>query len=281
MPLVAMIGAVLSLGPSLVLVQQTHAYLAYVAAAGLCLAVAEFWPRRWQRHSWLLAAVMLAISGLGAWNMHARLTRVDKNGLPADPVVRAAAVARQSSREIRAQMAPGGSGDTVRLILLQPPLRPDEWEQAERRGDRYVVPTFRYRALGGELGPRLIAGAENEVLWANGLLRAPAEAQVLCETSEGFESWGSTWSALLYSAVLDVMRGNFERAEQELARALALNDSLELFICDGHVLKLSRARTRQQGQAFQQWAAGRETGSDRTARQMGVLLELVLISLPE
>ena len=249
-------AALLSLGPSLVLVQQTHPYLAYVAAAALSIALADLFPRRWLRQTWLLSMIILLATAVGLGNMTLRLEAVREDGQPSDPIVRSAILARRLAPIIQAQVSPDQNAPPLKLVLLQPPLLPDDIQQATRLGDRHVTPTTRHAALGGIFGACLLAGPGSEVVWTNSLLRVPPAARVLCETSQGFTPWGNTWEALLYATILDLTMGNFTHAGDELARAMELSNNLDLFIYDAERLQIPQTRMMQGAVAFQDWLSG-------------------------
>jgi hypothetical protein len=269
--LTSLIAAVLSLGPALGLVQQTHPYLAYVAAAALSITLADLFPNRWLRANRLLVGSVVLVTGLGAFNTAHRLSALDENGRPADPIVRAATLVRRAAPVISSQASATPDAPPLQLILLQLPLRKEEVALAAARGDRHVTATAHYNALGGTLGPRLIAGAEAEVVWANSLLRAPPAARVLCETGRGFEAWGDTWHALLYATLFDAVMGHFDRARQELARAVTLNDQLELFIYESNRFAVSQQFLVQRLQAFRDWLdAPEDRGTEIAAPKLPV-----------
>lgn len=273
--LTALLAALLSLGPSLVLVQQTHPYLAYVAAAALCVALADLWPRRWPQPMWLGISFAVLAAGVGFANMDHRFNATGANGQPADPMVRAAALARQSAPAIQSQAGHGPNEAPLQLVLLQPPWRPADLQRIAKHGDRDVISSARYAALGGDLGPQLLAGPGAEAIWANSLLRAPVNARVLCETGNGFEVWGDTWQALLYAMLSDIILGFFERAEAELVRALELNANLDLFIHDPQQLEIPPGMMMSNGIAFQDWLAGQVQQGHLSAEEGDIYQESV------
>lgn len=281
--LTALIAAVLSLGPALALVQQTHPYLAYVAAAALSIALADLVPTRWLRSNRLLVGVTVLVTGLGAFNTAHRLAAQDEHGRPADPVVRAAQLSRRAARAISGQIDTSPGAVPPQLILLQLPLRREEVALAAAKGDRHVTATAQYNALGGTLGPRLLAGPGADVIWANSLLRAPPAARILCETGGGFEAWGDTWHALLYATLFDIVMGHFERARQELRRAVSWNGRLELFIYEPGRFAVSSQFLVQRVQAFDSWLNEMQGGPDANAElapQVDLLLAAVRGAAP-
>jgi len=141
----------------------------------------------------------------------------------------------------------------VRLIIYQPPISAEALANAAIHGEFEVHASDRYTALHGNLGPQLILGPKAEVTWRNSLLNAPQDAQVLCETSDGLDSWGQTWSALLYAALINVVLGHFDQAEAQLRLAASWDQRVELFVFELRHLRVSRSFLTQRLNAYSVW----------------------------
>jgi hypothetical protein len=259
-PLFLFLVAVLALTPSLPLVNQTHPYLAYLTVAMLALTIGGLLPRR--RNSVLLIASLATWATVwGYWNTAERIRNVGERGRIADPVVRAAHLARDSAKTllILSKVSPGAG--SRRYILLQPPISKKEVAEAEFFGARKIVESPRYAALGGQIGPTLILGPRASVLWVNSLVATDIDAAVYCETGRGFLDWGGVWSGLLYSAILDISLGHFDRAARELDRAAEMDSSFNNFFYDPRKVSGISNRLRTNGEAFERWLDASPAGA--------------------
>jgi hypothetical protein len=183
--------------------------------------------------------------------MRLRISAAGADGLPADPVVRAARAARETVAAISSQLPPGFAGESRPLIIFQPKLS----GQAGAGGfiDDETMETPRYIALSGALGAKLAFGGTHEVLWTASLLTAPADGFVICEKSKGFQAWGSVHEALMYAAVLHIAAGNHEQAAAQLSRALELDGALGLLVPERDVLGVSTAALGPGLAGFRRW----------------------------
>lgn len=209
------VAATLSLGPALPLYQQAKPYMAYGAAAAAALAIGSIVPARWIRYRGV--AVVLTVASLlwGASMTAARINKVDGEGRPLDPVVRAARIARETVDAIRPVQSSGS------VVVFQQPLRSRDVEQAEQFGPQHLADTERVAAAGGEDGLAL-ALARSDVFWRSSLLEIAPDATVFTETAAALEPWGTPREALLRAAVIDIYVGSGARARAELARAVEL-----------------------------------------------------------
>lgn len=228
LPAGALAAALLSLAPALPLVNQAHPYLAYSASAAGALTLATLLPRRGRLPVWTAVAAAVVAAAWGWWGMETRLANRTERGWPADPVARGCVVSRQAAAVIRGAAEAGPTG----LVLLQPPL--DAAQAARSRLDPAgaVTASARWTALGGDLGPRLLAGPAVPVRWTTGLADLQPGERVLCESAKELRDWGGPDTALFYAALLDLGLGHFDRATAHLQRAAALGADPDLFICD-------------------------------------------------
>lgn len=282
-PLVLLLAALGSLGPALMLHTHISPYLAYVAAAGLYLSLVHLIPGRWRLGVPLGGVLVVAAMLWGLLGMRASIARVDADGLPVTPVIRAAVVSRESADRIQESVASLAAGKPVHLVVFQQPLREADLERAARLGPEAVKETPRRTALGGELGLALLAGPGGSGRWVNSLLDVRPEATVFCETAERLEPWGPCWDALIYATFIDVVVGNYERAFAQLQRALDIDDDPAGFKYDADRCEVPAPSLRAGGSSFVRWMnAERNRGSLSAAeiatlqRQFSILVRQVL-----
>ncbi len=212
--LVTWLAAVVTIAPLLPLVRHVAPDLAYPVEPFGCLALACFLPRHLDRRPWLLAPLAVAALAWGFLGMDGRLDLRDRDGMPADPVVRRTAISWHTSRQL-AKLPIGEDG----LVLVQPPLARETARMALSLGEDWVTGSDVYHSLGGVLGPRMLLGAETPIRWTNGLRYTPEQALVLFDAGGELKPWGFNDQALLYQALMDVGLGHFERARLHLLRA--------------------------------------------------------------
>jgi hypothetical protein len=254
--LLALIAALLSLGPVLPLKDRHVPYLAYLPEAAGALALVSLLPRRWSPRYPVLIALTLVAALWGFTGMKTRLANRNDLGLIADPVVRATSLSWQACRTM-SHLKEAQGGDQHRyLTIYQQPVDPTSAQQAERFGERWVMATPLYNALLGTTGPRMVLGPDVEIVWASGLTTNPPEAVVVSETATGLKVWGKTWNALLYAALSDIGLGHFERARRHLVKAAALNEEMVLFLYDEGQMIIPLAMVLKQKEAFVDWTVG-------------------------
>lgn len=244
LPMATVISAMLSLAPALVLVNQARPYMGYLAMACLALAAGCLWPTRWELQRGkigLLLGTVIISAGIfwGFWGMDFRTSRMDGNGLPADPVVRAMALSHDSCSSLLRHFPGERKDDSLAIVIFQQPLRGEDILRAQRLGEKFITKTSRHAALSGELGLTVLAGNEGQAFWVNSLLGVPSGAYVFCETQAGFEFWGNTGDALLNAVLVDVFVGNYSRAQKQLQRAAEINCQFGNFEYDPQLLGLS------------------------------------------
>ena len=210
MPLVTLLGAVITLGPALFKQGNVPAD-AYLATAAVALGLASILPRKWN----LEIATLLGLTILtGAWSflgMQSRISARDVQGLPADTAVQATALSWQTSQQLRnLPLDTKVAGST--LILLQIPLGAQSVQLDSGLGKASVQHSPLYEAVGGTTGPSLQLGSGIVVRWANTLVGSPADALVLSEAPDGFRFWGRTDGAVFYAVLTDIGRGQNDRA---------------------------------------------------------------------
>ncbi len=253
LPLMTLLSALLSLGPALLLKDQVHPYLAYLAVAPLALALASLLPVRQKVPLYLLAVLTVLAMAWGFCGMRGRLEVRGAGGLPADPVVGATSLSWQICKMLP-DLPLGQTGQPSQAItFLQIPVTDDEAQTADRLGERWVAGTRVYEALGGAMGPRLILGKDIRVDWANALFNNPSGALVLCEHGPGFKHWGTTANATLYAALTDVATGRFERARKHFARAGQLHDDTIDFTWDSAQMVVPLDDVLAHKEAFVDW----------------------------
>lgn len=265
LPMAALLGALLSLAPALLLRHHLAPYMAYLAVSCWALALGTLLPRRVPLPR---MALLIALAVFGGWTLLSTrtvLTRRNELGLPADDLVRATSLSWQASGELRAVASMGGGSPVRQVTLLQIPTGPGALEFAERFGERWAGRTDLYEALGGEYGPRLLVPPGVTARWQNGLVTAPDSALVLVETGTGLLPWGRTGQAALYAALTDIGLDHFERARGHLLRAGRLGGRAIGFPCDEGLLPIPMALVLQQRPAFVDWTVGLlAQGSSRT-----------------
>lgn len=270
LPLAAMFGTLLALAPMLPLRHHMAPYQAYLAAAGWALALGSLLPRRLPLP---LPALLLAMGACVAWGMHtchALMSRHNELGLPADDIVRAAGLSREARDRLLTVAESGDGRPVLQVTLLQIPASPGALEAAKRHGDSWAGRTDLYEALGGNLGPRLLAPGGMTVRWRNNLTSVPADEMVLVETSTGLRPWGRVGQATLYAALTDVGLGNFERARAHLRRGALLGARTDTFNCDARLLPIPLERVTQQLSAFIDWIAGQRSQDAALAEIRGL-----------
>ena len=251
LPLAAWACALVSVVPVLPLVFQVRPYMGYLAAAAASLTLGSLVP--WRRVShWMAAWLVIAAVLWGQWTMRERISRLESDGLPADPVVRAAHIARTSDTSIFDMLPPNATSGDFHLVIFQVRLKPRA-EYDPMLPDKPAVETPCYTALAGPVGVQLLLGGAAQVQWTSSLLQAPADAFVICETTSGFQAWGDVHDALLYAAELHVFTGGYEQAAADLSRARALDPNCELRIPDADVLGIPTAALRAPAEGFQRW----------------------------
>ncbi|MCB1184628.1 hypothetical protein KDM41_14455 [bacterium] len=225
LPATALVAALISLAPALPLVQQTHPYLATIAAAALATTLGAAAPRVPFARRPVTALVVGGLVALGVFNTAQRCIRPREDGRPADPVVNAASWSRLTA----AALAPAGPGP---VVIYQPALSGPRVAEAARRGRDHVQPSPAWRAMEGTRGVDLVLGAPRRSAWWNSLADLPADAWVLCETPDGFERWGPATQALAYAAILDLVVDQPGRARAHLLRFRALGLAADLYHAD-------------------------------------------------
>jgi hypothetical protein len=232
LPLLALAGALLALGPALPLRQHVAPYLAYLALAGWALAVASLLPRLLPTPPRLLLAAAVLAAAWGWFGMRTRLGQRTELGLPADGVVAATSLSWDACGKLRSITAARAADDPAPVVLLQFPVDNATRERARRMGELWSVDTELYAALGGAAGPQLVLGRDRRFHWANGLVTASPHALVFAEGGDGLRFWGDTAQASLYAALTDVGLGSFERARAHLTRAAGLSGERIAFVYD-------------------------------------------------
>ncbi len=251
--LLALVAALLSLGPALLLKDRLVPYLAYLASAAGVLALVSLWPARWSPRYPVLIVLTIAATIWGFAGMHVRLANRNELGLISDPVILATSLSWQACRTMSdLQRAQDGDGLQYLTIFQQPVTRASA-EQAERFGERWVSHTHLYSALHGTTGPELVLGPDVTIVWASGLTTNPPGALVLSETATGLRVWGPTWNALLYAALTDIGLGHFERARRHLVKASAMNKEMVLFIFDEGQMIIPLAMVVENKEEFVDW----------------------------
>jgi len=242
-PAAALVGAVLSLGPALPLVQQVKPYMAYTAVGAVALVLGGLLPAgRFGHWRWRPVVAVFAV----AFSLFAMSLRLGTS----DPVVRAVGLARASHAQIQDGFFNGGFGEAGMVVVFQQPLRAKTVAQADRLGAGAVRPSPRHSALAGELGLRFMLPGVTEARWLNSIVGVPESAAVFCETGKGFEYWGPCREALLYAGMIDVMVGNYGRAADEL-----LAGDIDGFSYDEEIVGLSEGEFLREAGRFLEWLA--------------------------
>lgn len=285
-PTLTLLATLLVLGPALGLKGQVHPYLAYLATAPLGLALGALLPAHWKLRLPVLLAAALIAAGWGFWSMETRLGQRDSQGLPADPVVRAASLSWQVCRDLPQLPLDRGQEGALCLTLLQIPATDEAAALADRLGDRWVAGTHLHEAVGGSLGPRLMLaghfpGREVRVEWANALFTGPRDALVLVAAGPGFKHWGDTANAAYYAALTDVGLGRFERARKHLIRAADLQrtgsaeEATASFFYDPGQMIVPIGRVLEKKEEFIDWTA-RLLDGEHSPQEVGGLQEMFL-----
>lgn len=271
--LLALLGALLSLGPALLLKERFVPYLAYLAQAAGSLALVSLLPVRWNPRYPVLIVLALAATIWGFTGMQIRLNNRNDLGLVADPVARATSLSWQACRIMSELKQAQGPGKLSYLTIYQQPISPQSVEQAERFGERWVDPTHLYNALHGTTGPEMVLGPDVTIVWASGLTTNPPEAMVVAETATGLRVWGQTWNALLYAALSDIGLGHFDRARRHLVKAAAINEELVLFIYDEGQMILPLAMVLENKESFVDWTV-RQLNHGASPHEVGGLQDM-------
>jgi hypothetical protein len=249
----ALVAAILSLGPALLLREQLHPYLAYLAAGAGSLALATLLPERWTLRIPVLFALVALSIAWGFGGMLARRGDRDATGLPADPIARSTSLSWQFCRGLPDLPLDRGDDSKPALTLLQMPLSATTVEMAGRLGDKWVTGSTMYHVLGGHLGPSLVLGPDVQIDWVNGLYSNPNEALVLCEFGNGFKHWGTTVNAALYAGLTDIGLGHFERARKHFVRAGHLGGDTFGFVWDPDQMVVPLEQVLARKVAFVDW----------------------------
>jgi len=210
--------ALASLAPALPLVHQARPYLAYVAAACGALAIASLLPARSRPQIAVMLVIALTAIGWSQATMRGRIGRLDVDGRPADPIVRAMQLSRESAQELTEAIAVAGLRDEP-LVIYQAHLSTPRDAADGAQGDQSAAKSPRHGALSGSMGASLVCGNGSAVEWTGSLLEIPDNAVVICERAKGFQPWGTTHEALRYAAALFVVAGRYDDAVAHLARA--------------------------------------------------------------
>ena len=230
--LLTLVGALLSLGPVLMLKDRNVPYLAYLAKAAWSLALVSLLPTRWSPRYPVLIVLTIAATIWGFTGMQIRLAARNPLGLVADPVVRATSLSWQTCTTLANLKDLRGGVPLRNITIFQHPISLGGVRQAERLGERWVNPSPLYNSLHGTTGPEMILGPDVTIMWASGLVTNPPDALVVSETATGLRVWGPTGNALLYAALTDIGLGHFERARRHLVKAAALNRERVSFLYD-------------------------------------------------
>lgn len=251
--LLALVAALLSLGPVLLLKDRFLPYLAYLAGAAGALALVSFLPARWSPRYPVLVLLTIAATVWGFTGMRMRLASRNELGLVADPVVHATSVSWQACRTLKELSRHQGGNRPQYLTIFQQPVSAASADKAERFGERWVDPSDLYNALHGTVGLNLVLGPDITIAWASGLATNPPEALVVSETGTGLRVWGPTWNALLYAALTDIGLGHFERARRHLVKAAALNEETMMFIYDEGQMIIPLTMVMDNKERFVDW----------------------------
>jgi hypothetical protein len=213
-PAAALVLSCASLAPVLPLFSQARPYMGYTAVAGVAIVlgslVRESWLRRW------FVPVLMVVAAIvwGQGTMRARMAAADGGGTPADPIVRAALLARET-------IAAAATGTGVGVVVFQQPLRPAALALSDRLGAGQVRATPRHESLMGSVGLAL-ALHDQDAKWLSSLAGVPAEMRVLAEIGTHLEDWGPCPEALVRASIVDIYVGFHGRAHAQLDRAMDL-----------------------------------------------------------
>ncbi len=266
-----------SLGPALLLASQSRPYMGYLATAALALALASPIRRVRINLAPVLVPFIVGTSVLCYMWTGARMDAVRADGLPADPIVRAAHVARQASASLAEARRYLPHADHQRIVIYQPPLRPSDYARIAAEGPSAVVPTQRHAALGGDLGPAIILGERAPVSWVGDLGGLDSATAVLCATKSDFSYLGVGDEARTYGAVLHMVVGHFESAWRLLLPLIDDSSNRAFGPLDAGRLPVAPQTIRQSIRAFLDWSDGAidddssEVGGVRRARLEGLL----------
>ncbi len=270
LPLVALVGALLSITPVLPLRHHLAPYMAYLAVAGWALALGAMLPRRIVLSRVALVVGLLACVGWGLVSSRTVLGRRNDLGLPADDLVRATSLSWEARGALQGLAGLGGGQPVRQVTLLQIPSGPGALEYAQRYGERWAGRTEMYEALGGDLGAAMLVPNGVTAHWRNGLVTAPDSALVFIESGTGLKPWGRTGQAAYYAALTDIGFGNFDRARAHLVRAGGLNGKTILFACDQGLLPIPMVMVTQKQKAFIDWTVS-HLGQDASRAEVGGL----------
>lgn len=251
-PLVAFAWTLLSLAPALPLAKQSHPYLAYLAVAGFYLALVHLVPTRIRAQRWVLPGLVLVILAWGTMGMRGRAEAEVSPGIPADPVVRAVQLSKQSAK---AFLQPGIhlDGGILEVHVFQPPISASDADQADRLGPGHVLRSPRFASLEVPFGPQLILGHGISVDWRNSLFDIEPNAAIFCEVGNGMMYWGSSWNGMLNAAVVDMALGHYDRARRHLLRAASLEPDFRKFHFRPAVNPVTRDQFRAGSNGYDRW----------------------------
>ena len=253
LPLACLAVAVASLVPALPLFAQAKPYMAYLAAAAVAVTLSRFVPQSWLRGRFVPVILVIAAVAWGQGNMWLRLASTDPEGHSADPIVRAAALAREMAHTIQESPA------AATIVVFQQPLRPEELARVHDHGSTSVKPTSRYTAIGGEVGLAL-ALEHDDVRWLSSILQAPLNARIFADAGASLEDWGSCPEALVRAAVVDLYVGFHRQVYAELGRATEVGVDLRDLGFDPLPRGMQRAfLTGTQASRYRQWLLGQVT----------------------
>lgn len=210
--LIALVVAIASLLPALPLFSQTRPYMAYGAVAAGCVALLHFIPGSWLGRPVPRMLVMATIVFWGAVSHGVRAKRHDSDGVPLDPVVRAAALSQATVARLQT------IDPSVPLVVYQQPLREAGLARVQRHGPASVLETRRYQVVGGATGISLALGG-TDVRWRASLAGVPQEARVFAESGSAIEDWGMRDEALVRAAVVDLYIGFWSQAMAKIESA--------------------------------------------------------------
>jgi hypothetical protein len=262
----------LSLAPTLVLVNQVRPYMGYLAMAAVSLIVASAVPRSFVEKKGFRFLVFFLAMAWGFWGFSTRMHRSTPDGRPADPVVRASQKSRETVQVIKETLWALNPDEDRALVVYQPVLRPEAIQVAQREGPGHIMRTEIVRYLEGEAGLKVALKQQN-VRWVNTLSGASAQSVVFCETQTGLKYWGNLRDALLYSAMLDVVVGNNERAWNQMTQACGMNRDFSTFAYDPSVLNVPGPSMRGALEGLLRWARASK-GAQRSKQELECLRTL-------
>jgi hypothetical protein len=271
--LLALVAALLALGPVLILKDHYLPYLAYLTEAAGALALVTLLPRRWPSRVPVLVALTLAATAWGVVGMEIRLQNRNELGLAADPVVRSTSYSWQACRILENLKFNQGRNPVTYVTIFQQPVSFASAAKAEQLGERWVEHSGIYNALHGDIGPKFILGSDITVTWVSGLTTAPPDAVVVSESGEGLRVWGRTWNALLYAALTDVGLGHFERARRHLVKAATMNEETIMFIYDEGQMIIPFQMVMKNKERFVDWTV-QQLGRGSSPHEVGGVQDL-------